>query len=824
MKKLLLAVLFTIAVSFALGCAGGGAGAASTVTTTNPGNAPAAPTGLIATSGNAQVSLSWIASSDAATYNVYYGNSSGVSTSSTSKVIGLTGTNYSVTSLTNGTAYYFIVTAVSATGESLASSQVMATPSATTVSAPVAPTVLIATALDGQVILKWDSSAGASSYNLYYSQNPGVTPANGTKISGITNVAYMQTGLTNGTTYYYVVTAIGPGGESAASPQATAKPTGATSALAAAPTGLTATPGNAQLTLSWSASSGATGYNIYYGNFSSLSTTNGTRAGSATGTSYTITGLVNGTAYYVIVTAVNGGGESSPSSPVAATPISGSSVSLVPGTATTATLQTSTSTLLTFNFPSNTVSTSASAALSSLTQAGLPTPLTRSTDTFAAAFALSVNPASIITFNAPVTISGTVSSSFAANTALVLARLQSGAWVDVATFLVGASGVINQNATSTAYPGVTAPGTYLLYQPAAGGNTSTSNLGVALCSDGSNTVQVAHLYDSKGSLLSKPILTSLNYGGRNGLSAVAVSPDGSQGLTLSSLTKVLYSFSGIQTGTLVAGKTVNLLAYSGGSGEAIVMLPGGDEAVVSGGSASQIVAVSGISSGSPVAAATIPVLGIRSGLALSADGKVLLARGTGGLTVYSVASIASKAGSIGGTISHSFIQVKDFPTLGYGSYVILNGRGGMAISPADSSRAVVLRMLSDAAGTVQVMTGLTSTSPQAGTPINLPAGVAPESVAISPDGKLAVIGTFRNGLLLYSGVDTGNLTLVATSSSVSSMIYVRSVGITLDGKYVVAADIYGYQLVVLPLSATGFAAPVATLTITPPGDDELIVH
>jgi hypothetical protein len=91
--------------------------------------APAAPTGVTATAGNAQVTLSWTAGSGAATYNIYEGTSSG-GESTAAVQTGITGTSAVIGALANGTAYYFIVKAVSANGTSAASSEVVATPSA----------------------------------------------------------------------------------------------------------------------------------------------------------------------------------------------------------------------------------------------------------------------------------------------------------------------------------------------------------------------------------------------------------------------------------------------------------------------------------------------------------------------------------------------------------------------------------------------------------------------------------------------------------------------------------------------------------------------
>ena len=86
----------------------------------------------------------------------------------------------------------------------------------------------------------------------------------------------------------------------------------------AAPAGLQATAGNAQITLTWNASTGATSYNV------KRSTTNGgpyTTLASPATPSYTNTGLTNGTPYYYVVTAVNSAGESNPSSQATATPV-----------------------------------------------------------------------------------------------------------------------------------------------------------------------------------------------------------------------------------------------------------------------------------------------------------------------------------------------------------------------------------------------------------------------------------------------------------------------------------------------------------------------
>jgi hypothetical protein len=89
--------------------------------------APPAPAGLTATAGNGQVALSWTASSGAASYNLYRSTSTGTETLVQS---GVSGTSFTNTGLTNGTAYFFKVAAVNAGGTSGLSNEASAMPTA----------------------------------------------------------------------------------------------------------------------------------------------------------------------------------------------------------------------------------------------------------------------------------------------------------------------------------------------------------------------------------------------------------------------------------------------------------------------------------------------------------------------------------------------------------------------------------------------------------------------------------------------------------------------------------------------------------------------
>lgn len=86
-----------------------------------------------------------------------------------------------------------------------------------------ASTGVIATSGNGQVTIAWTTVSSATSYNIYWSTTSGITKANGTQIPDATS-PYTHTGRTNGTTYYYIVTAVNSSGESVESVQASATP------------------------------------------------------------------------------------------------------------------------------------------------------------------------------------------------------------------------------------------------------------------------------------------------------------------------------------------------------------------------------------------------------------------------------------------------------------------------------------------------------------------------------------------------------------------------------------------------------------------------
>ncbi|QEM67631.1 hypothetical protein FO488_05330 [Geobacter sp. FeAm09] len=85
---------------------------------------------------------------------------------------------------------------------------------------PAAPTGVTATGGINMVTLAWNPVPDATSYNIYWSANPGVTPGTGVKITGAGS-PYHHDGLLVSQTYFYVVTAVDSSGvEGPASGQA----------------------------------------------------------------------------------------------------------------------------------------------------------------------------------------------------------------------------------------------------------------------------------------------------------------------------------------------------------------------------------------------------------------------------------------------------------------------------------------------------------------------------------------------------------------------------------------------------------------------------
>ena len=276
---------------------------------------PSAPRNLSATAENGQVSLSWQAPATGTPVIEYeykfdtYDNG----TWQTWKITGSTSTSYTVTGLTNETLYAFLVRARNAGGAGTQSTKVTATPTAITV--PTKPRNLTAAmTTNGYIRLDWSVPAdnGGSSITDYEycidTYDDGSWGSWGT--TGDTSTDEYFTEYSDATTYAFKIRAVNSAGAGPASDKAViTTPTTITSP--SAPQNFSADPGNASVSLSWSAPSddggGTITYQYRYG--ISGSTYNGWSSEQSS-TSVNISGLTNGTTYQFELIAKNSAGNS----------------------------------------------------------------------------------------------------------------------------------------------------------------------------------------------------------------------------------------------------------------------------------------------------------------------------------------------------------------------------------------------------------------------------------------------------------------------------------------------------------------------------------
>jgi molybdopterin-binding protein len=148
------------------------------------------------------------------------------------------------------------------------------------------------------VNLSWSAVANATGYNIKRSTTSGGPYT--VLASSVTESTYRDINLANGSTYYYVVTAVNNSGESGISNEAAATPY---VPAPSAPLNLTATTSNSQAVLTWNHVADATGYTVSRATYSGGPYT--TIASTVTTSTYTNVGLTNGVTYYYVVQAYN---------------------------------------------------------------------------------------------------------------------------------------------------------------------------------------------------------------------------------------------------------------------------------------------------------------------------------------------------------------------------------------------------------------------------------------------------------------------------------------------------------------------------------------
>jgi len=267
--------------------------------------APAAPGMATVIISDSSLSLSWSAVSGATSYQVWYNT-----TNTTSGAVQIGGdiaaTYHAIEGLNNGTTYYIWLKAKNSAGTSGFGSSSSGTPH-TSITAPAAPGMATVTISESSLSLSWSAVSGATSYQVWY--NTTNTTSGAVQSGGdIAATSHAIAGLNNGTTYYIWLKAKNSAGTSGFGISSSGTPQTSITAPAA-PGMATVTISESSLSLSWSAVSGATSYQVWY------STTNNSSSavqsgGDIAATSHTITGLNNSTTYYIWLKAKNSAGTS----------------------------------------------------------------------------------------------------------------------------------------------------------------------------------------------------------------------------------------------------------------------------------------------------------------------------------------------------------------------------------------------------------------------------------------------------------------------------------------------------------------------------------
>jgi len=181
---------------------------------------------------------------------------------------------------------------------------------------PDRPVDLRAIPADKAVILGWAEAARADSYAVYWNEGASVGLDTYKGRQNVEGTEWTTADLINGQAYSFLVVGLNHSGAGEPSSVVTCTPM----SVPAAPLDLAASPGNALVVVSWSASQGADGYFLYYDEGTTVTPGAGVQRKSGITSPYTVTSLQNGVEYAFAVAAYNMAGEGPASNPVTATP------------------------------------------------------------------------------------------------------------------------------------------------------------------------------------------------------------------------------------------------------------------------------------------------------------------------------------------------------------------------------------------------------------------------------------------------------------------------------------------------------------------------
>jgi fibronectin type 3 domain-containing protein len=189
------------------------------------GNKNIPPSSILRSS---KVTLMWKDVAGAVAYNVYLSTSPDVTVLNSFKIPNATNP-ITITDLEPDATYYFMVTVEDGSGQIRKSKEISYKVVDTVGSIQLGdvfghslprpavpnsnPAVKTPVSKTNDITLAWNEVPNATSYNIYWSNKPGVTKKNGTKIANVKS-PYKMTGLKKGKKYYFIITAVNASGES----------------------------------------------------------------------------------------------------------------------------------------------------------------------------------------------------------------------------------------------------------------------------------------------------------------------------------------------------------------------------------------------------------------------------------------------------------------------------------------------------------------------------------------------------------------------------------------------------------------------------------
>lgn len=252
---------------------------------------PNPPTGISVTPGEELNTITFTADPFADKTHVYWDTISGVSIFTGTKIEDIT-SPYNHTGLHPEPRFYYILTSENEYGEGDPSAEYNSSP------IPEPPVVIDTTSEIESIIISWEDSTGADSYNIYWKISPGVTKLDN-KITGAIS-PYLHSSLTPGQEYFYAITSEDEDGESSLSEEFS------DIADIGIPDNISAiSSGDREITISWNPVSGATTYNIYWLKISGVTIDLGNKISGVSSPYVHDSNLDPDDTYYYVVTAEN---------------------------------------------------------------------------------------------------------------------------------------------------------------------------------------------------------------------------------------------------------------------------------------------------------------------------------------------------------------------------------------------------------------------------------------------------------------------------------------------------------------------------------------